>query len=145
MGGREHVQERSRGLSRRRGGTRGRLDHRGATPRAWWSKGVYAWTDLQPNTAGLVVYEEDVLTGQARVTYDGVPGWNTPDPCYIQIDYNVLTGDWAIRFGTVGFANPEDWLVGYSPGGASLDPGPTDISTAQVIVTQAGDLAPPGE
>ncbi|MEC8653310.1 MAG: hypothetical protein VXY92_12195, partial [Planctomycetota bacterium] len=104
------------------------------------SDGVYAWTDLQPNTAGLVVYEEDVLTGQARVTYDGVPGWNTSDPCYIQIDYNVFTGDWAIRFGTVGFANPEDWLVGYSPGGASLDPGPTDISTAQVILTQAGDL-----
>jgi hypothetical protein len=25
-------------------------------------------------------------------------------------------------------SNPEDWLVGYSVGGASVDPGPTDIS-----------------
>ena len=108
------------------------------------SEAIYAWTDLQPNTAGLVVYEEDVISGQARVTYDGVPGWNTTDLCHIQIDYNVFTGDWALRFGTVGFANPEDWLVGYSPVGASLDPGPTDISAAQVILTQANDLAPLG-
>jgi hypothetical protein len=55
---------------------------------------------------------------------------------------NVNTGDWAIRYGTVGFANPEDWLVGYSPAGANVDPGSTDISAAGVIITTAGDIFP---
>ena len=106
------------------------------------SEGVYTWTDLQPNNSGTVTYEEDVATGQTRVTYDGVNGWGTQDPCYIQIDYNVNSGDWAIRFGTVGFANPEDWLVGYSPAGANADPGSTDISAAAVILTGAADIFP---
>jgi hypothetical protein len=103
---------------------------------------VYAWTDLQPNTSGVSTYEEDVVTGQTRTTFDGVVGWNTPDPCYIQIDYNTITGDWVIRFGTVGIANPEQWVVGYSPAGASADPGGTDISAAGVIVTEGADLLP---
>jgi hypothetical protein len=106
------------------------------------SAAVYFWTDLEPNTSGTVTYEEDVATGQTRTTFDGVNGWNTPDPVFIQCDYNVTTGDWAIRFGTVGFANPEDWIVGYSLAGPSLDPGATDISAAAVILTEAADLAP---
>ena len=105
---------------------------------------VYAWTDLQPNNSGVVTYEEDVATGLGRVTFDGVNGWSTTDPHYIQIDFNVITGDWAIRFGVVGFANPEDWLVGYSPAGQSADPGPVDISAAGAIVTQANDIIPLG-
>jgi len=107
-------------------------------------EGIYAWNNLQPNTMGQVVYEENPASGQARVTYDGVPAFNTPDLCHIQIDYNTITGGWTIRFGTVGFANPEDWLVGYSPAGASLDPGPTDISSAAVILTQRNDVPPLG-
>ena len=92
------------------------------------SAGVYCWTDLQPNNSGIVTYEEDAGTGDTRTTFDGVNGWNTPDPVHLQFDYNVNTGDWALRVGVVGFANPEDWLVGYSPAGASADPGPTDVS-----------------
>jgi hypothetical protein len=106
------------------------------------SEGVYTWTDLQPNTSGTTTYEEDVATGQCRVTFDAVNGWNTPDPCFIQIDMNVNTGDWAIRYGVVGFANPEQWLVGYSPAGANVDPGSTDISAAAVILTYATDIIP---
>ncbi|MFT5266931.1 MAG: hypothetical protein ACI88C_000353 [Acidimicrobiales bacterium] len=106
------------------------------------AKTIYAWTDLQPNTSGTVTYEEDVATGQTRVTFDGVNGWGTQDPCFIQIDYNVITGDWVMRFGIVGFANPEDWIVGYSPDGLSADPGPVDISAVPVIVTGTVDIIP---
>jgi len=106
------------------------------------SEAVYTWTDLQPNTSGTVTYEEDPLTGQTRTTFSQVNGWNTPDPCDIQIDYNTITGDWVSRFGVVGFANPEQWIVGYSPAGASGDPGNTDISAAGVIVTEASDTIP---
>ena len=106
------------------------------------SEGVYCWTDLQPNTSGIVTYEEDTGTGDTRTTFDAVNGWNTPDPCYIQFDFNVNTGAYAIRIGTVGFANPEDWVVGHSPAGASADPGPTDISATAVITTSATDIEP---
>jgi len=106
------------------------------------AQAVYAWTDMQPNTSGTVTYEEDVATGQTRTTFDGVNGWNTVDPIYSQIDFNTITGDWVIRFGTVGFANPEQWIVGYSPAGANLDPGGTDISAAGVIVTASPEIAP---
>ena len=106
------------------------------------SEGVYCWTDLQPNTSGIVTYEEDTGTGDTRTTFDAVNGWNTPDPCYIQFDFNVNTGAYAIRIGTVGFANPEDWVVGHSPAGPSSDPGPTDISATAVITTAPADIDP---
>ena len=105
---------------------------------------VYAWNNLLPNSAGSVVYEEDAAAGQARVTYNGVAVSGTQDPCYIQLDYNVVTADWVLRFGAVGFTAPQDWLVGYSPGGPSLDPGPADLSAAAVIVTQPFDTPPLG-
>ncbi|MGC6488631.1 MAG: hypothetical protein ACON4Z_13370, partial [Planctomycetota bacterium] len=93
--------------------------------------GVYAWTDLrplQPSGAGLgtVYYEESGSV--ATVTYDGVEGWNTGTPNTVQFTYDTATGDYSITFGTLSTANPEDWLVGYSLGGASVDPGATDIS-----------------
>jgi len=106
------------------------------------SEAVYTWTDLQPNTSGTVTYEEDPISGQTRTTFAQVNGWNTPDPCDIQIDYNTITGDWVIRYGMVGLANPEQWIVGYSPAGANLDPGGTDISAAGVIVTTSPEIQP---
>jgi len=101
------------------------------------AEAVYTWTDLQPNNSGVVTYEEDAVTGLARVTFDGVHGWNTPDDVFIQIDFNTVSGDWAIRFGTVGFNNPEDWLVGYSPAGVSPDVGSLDISATGTFTTTA--------
>jgi len=109
------------------------------------SRAIYAWTDMQPNTSGTVTYEENVATGQTRTTFDGVNGWNTVDPIYSQIDFNNTTGDWVIRFGTVGFANPEQWIVGYSPDGTNLDPGSTDLSVGGptgVIVTSSPEIQP---
>jgi len=103
---------------------------------------VYCWTDLQPNNSGVVTYEEDAATGDTRTTFDGVNGWNTTDPVHIQFDYNVNSGDWTIRIGVVGFANPEDWIVGYSPTGANAEPPMTDISTAGVILTEGADVLP---
>jgi hypothetical protein len=39
-------------------------------------------------------------------------------------------------------ANGNGFLVGYSPGGANLDPGNTDLSAITVIQTFAGDIRP---
>ena len=94
------------------------------------STAIYAWTDLQPlsggGSNGDVFYEENGTV--ATVTFDGVDGWNTGDPNSIQFVYDTASGDFSISFGAVSALNPEDWLVGYSVGGPSLDGGPNDLS-----------------
>lgn len=91
--------------------------------------GVYSWTDLQPNAAGSgQVYYDEPAAGVGRLTYDGVYGWSTTDPNYIQITLDTNTGDFSIEWGVTGASNPEDFLVGYSPGGPSDDPSAIDIS-----------------
>ncbi|MFK7739944.1 MAG: hypothetical protein AB8H80_06435 [Planctomycetota bacterium] len=108
--------------------------------------GVYSWTDLEPNAtgSGLVFYEEDVATGDVTVTYDGVFGWGTTDPNTVQFKYNVNTGDFSIEWGILSLTNPENWLMGYSPAGASNDPGATDLSMTGTmpLITAAADSGP---
>jgi len=95
---------------------------------------IYAWTDLEPNNpaSGQVWYEESGSV--ATVTYDGVFGWGTTDGNTMQFIIDTATGDYSIAFGTVSANNPEDWLIGRSPGGASPDPGPSDLSAAPFTV-----------
>lgn len=95
------------------------------------SEAIYAWTDLRPlqaSGAGLgdIYYEE--AAGVATVTYLGVEGWNTGLPNTIQFVYDSNTGNFSIEFENLNFSNPEDWLIGYSTAGASLNPGATDLS-----------------
>ena len=122
------------------------------------STAVYSWTDLEPNDPGSggIYYSES--NGVATVTYDGVYGWGAgfePDPSvlqnYFQIQINSITGDWSIEWGLVP-GDADDWLVGYSFGGSSADPGATDISATfaqlpQLIdpaITSASDVGTPG-
>ena len=87
---------------------------------------VYAWTDLQPNAAGSVFYRE--FNGVATAIFLDVPGWNQPTELNsIKIDIDTNTGGWSVEIDEVGAGNPEDMLVGYSVGGASLDPGASDF------------------
>ncbi|MGC6487416.1 MAG: FG-GAP repeat domain-containing protein [Planctomycetota bacterium] len=105
--------------------------------------GYYAWTDLEPATAGgaggNVFYE---ASGSAvTVTYDGVAGQGTAGANTIQIRFDLVTGDYSIGFGALSANNPTDWLVGFSPAGASVDPGPTDLSAAAFSLSTS-DAAP---
>ena len=94
---------------------------------------MYAWTDLQPNAAGsgLVTYEESGT--QWMVTYDGVYLWGTTDPVTVQFRGNESNGNFVIAFGSLGTTGPEDWLVGYSVGGPSDDPGSRDLSLTSLF------------
>jgi hypothetical protein len=91
---------------------------------------VSAWTDLDPSSSasGGVFYDEPA-PGVGRVTYNNVVGTGTTGFNSLQITWNVATNDWVIEFGALSPLNPTGWLVGYSPAGPSLDPGPSDVST----------------
>ncbi len=93
------------------------------------AEGLYAWTDLHSASgggSGDIWYEESGTV--ATVTYLAVAGWNTGVGNTIQFIWDTATGNFSIEFENLNVANPEDWLVGYSPAGANLDPGPTDLS-----------------
>ena len=94
------------------------------------STAIYAWTDLQPASAGGlngdIWYEE---TGSvATVTFDGVDGWGTGQRNTIQFTWDVANNNWSIAFGNLSLNNPEQWVVGYSPSTSNFDNGPTDLS-----------------
>ncbi|HEB53074.1 MAG TPA: hypothetical protein ENI87_07465 [bacterium] len=108
------------------------------------STALYCWSDYSPNLAGSgpVVYEEDALSGQVQVTYDGVYMFGTSDPTTVQYRIDNAGGGWVISFGTMATTGPENFLVGYSVGGPSGDPGPTDLSTLGVLSTAGSDTLP---
>lgn len=97
------------------------------------------WVDIStpPPTSGGVYYEE-LAGGLARVTYDGVAGQGTGGANTLQFTFqlsgsgasNVNVNSFSIAFGALSTSNPEPWLVGYSPAGPNLDPGPSDLSAA---------------
>ena len=98
------------------------------------SRGVYSWTDLQPDAigSGAVYYHESA--GVATVTYAGVFGWGVQDRNFVQIVLDTNNGAWSIEWAGVAATNPEGWLVGASPAGLSADPGASDISAGGLAV-----------
>ncbi|HEX5054121.1 MAG TPA: hypothetical protein VFZ65_20250 [Planctomycetota bacterium] len=107
----------------------------------------YSWHDLNPAIAGggAVKYEQSGTL--AQITYDGVwdaGGTSAANANNIQYQIDTATGNVTICFGAMsGLGN--GWLVGYSRGGASADPGNTDISATLatgVILTGLTDIIP---
>ncbi|MFN3240742.1 MAG: hypothetical protein ACE37K_04430 [Planctomycetota bacterium] len=106
-------------------------------PSEWFT----AWTDLQPNAtgSGLVWYEENGSV--ATITYDGVYGWNTTLTNTFQFTYDSSNANFTLEFGALSTANPENWVVGYSPAGPSVDGGGVDLSTLNGAVLSAQNVA----
>jgi hypothetical protein len=114
------------------------------------STAFYSWHDLNPAIAGSgqVMYEQ--AGALAQVTYNGV--WNAGGTSVaaandIQFQIDTATGDVVIAWGATS-ATGNGWLVGYSPGGASVDPGGSDLSDIRaglsVLLTGGNDIVPLG-
>lgn len=100
---------------------------------------VYSWRDLNPlaSGSGLVFYDEVGTVG--RATYNGVFSFGTTAPNNIQITYDTSNGNFSIEWAGVATGIGGGWLVGYSPGGPSANPGDTDISAAVPFTIATGD------
>ena len=79
--------------------------------------------------SGLITFEE--IGSIAYVTWNNVMTWNTSSADTLQFQFNLTSGDITLVFGTFNPAG-NNYLVGYSVGGASLNPGASDISNAFV-------------
>ncbi|MCB9879573.1 MAG: hypothetical protein H6835_18415 [Planctomycetes bacterium] len=105
----------------------------GAPATGWW-----IWHDLDPveNGSGAVWFEEDATAGLARVTWLDVESYPTGvvNPSTFQFVFDSASGLVTLHFvaldaiGGAGSPPGDTWVVGYSPGGASLDPGPRDLA-----------------
>lgn len=77
--------------------------------------------------SGQILFEE--VGGVVYVTWDNVISWSTTSADTLQFQFNLSTGDITLVFGA---CNPAGggYLIGYSVGGPSPDPGPVDVSSS---------------
>ncbi len=109
---------------------------------AWWN-----WHDYDPSdpSGGEVKFEQ--VGGVAYVTWDGVYDYDFPtgpaNANTFQFQFDTSSGLVHLVFQTISALGNER-LVGYSPGGASVDPGGIDISTAlpNAITVHTTDVLP---
>jgi hypothetical protein len=104
----------------------------------WW-----IWHDYNPGvpSGGQVKFEE--VAGIAYITWDGVVDFGSTSVNTFQFQFELATGIVHCVWQSMSpFGN--GYLVGYSPGGASLDPGNLDISATlpNTFTTLAGDVLP---
>lgn len=92
----------------------------------------YCWHDYNPVTfgSGQVLFED--VAGIAYITWNGV--WNfggssIADANTFQFQFNLASGEVKLVWGQMANSG-NAYLVGYSPGGASVDPGNRDLTNA---------------
>jgi hypothetical protein len=105
-------------------------------PNATWA----VWHDMIPTATGAdnVWFEE--VAGVACVTWLNVVGYDGMNsgvtPSTFQLQFNLATGSVDFVFQSLdtvsvsGWTGGDGWIVGYTPAGASLDPGSVDLTMA---------------
>jgi hypothetical protein len=105
---------------------------------AWWS-----WHDFNPLIAGSGQVKFEQVGSVAYVTWDGVYSYATTNAETMQWQFDTTNGNVSCVWTTIGgFGN--GFLVGYSPAGASSDPGSTDLSVQLPLTfsTSAVEMTP---
>lgn len=116
------------------------------------NEGFWAWHDYNETESGSgrIVYEEVAVGAHTvlAVTWNAVENYSTPvagNPSTMQMQLNLSTGACTI-VGVNIDSNPTSaygsaHLLGYSPAGASIDPGNFNLATTLPVVTQSLDGA----
>ncbi|MFN3244190.1 MAG: hypothetical protein ACE37K_21975 [Planctomycetota bacterium] len=104
--------------------------------------GVYFWHAYNEEENGDVWAEE--LNGTIYITFQDVENFplGVANPSTWQLQINQATGDMFLLFVSIDSDNnpifgiyPQDHLIGFTPPGASVDPGPVDLATGLPVVT----------
>jgi hypothetical protein len=111
----------------------------------------YCWHDYDPTEPGAGAIRVEEAGGTLYVTWDGVeshPG-GTANVSTLQFQFELATG--VVRYvwhalATTGTgqqtAPSEQHLIGWSPGGSSVDAGPVDLATALPLLVGSVNLEP---
>lgn len=118
---------------------------RNAPETAFW-----AWHDWDPSdtAGGPIRWHYDAGLTTLYITWDGVENYSVPtsaNPSRFQFQFNLSTGDVQYVWVTVDANTTSNYgtahVVGYSPGGASADPGSISFPDAGGTVTINGQSA----
>ena len=113
--------------------------------------GWYSWHDFNPAAPGSgQVKFEQVSPTLATITWDGVynfSGTTVADANTLQFQFDSAVGTVAIAYGTISanghtLVAGEPHLVGYSPAGASNDPGSITFATGLPLTVGTVQLSP---
>ncbi|MFY9341760.1 MAG: hypothetical protein WAT39_04685 [Planctomycetota bacterium] len=107
-----------------------------------------SWHDYNPSIAGSGTVKWEESAAVTVVTWDGVwdyAGTSVADASNLQFQF-YPNGNVVIAWGAMSLlgASGTGHLVGYSPGGASANPGNTDISALVALVLGSTDIIPLG-
>ena len=86
------------------------------------------WRDYDVTIPGSGQVKFEQIGSIAYVTWDGVYEYGTTSPDTFQMQFDTASG--AVHMLWQTLAGQNDYLVGYSPGGNSLDPGSIDLTAA---------------
>jgi len=111
--------------------------------------GWYAWHDYNPAAVGGGQVKFEQVGTTTFITWDGVytfSGTTAAAANQVQFQFDSASGIVVIAFGTVAAATStlptgEPHLVGFSPGGASIDPGSATFATDLPLTTSALEQA----
>ncbi|MBL8729439.1 MAG: hypothetical protein JNM25_13470 [Planctomycetes bacterium] len=112
---------------------------RNAPETAFWS-----WHDYNPfeATGGQIGWHYDAALTKLYLTWQGVENHSTPtaaNPSTIQFQFDLGSGQVDYIWSAIDTDTTSPFgsahLIGYSPGGASLDPGPLDLALDLPIVS----------
>ncbi|MBL8753103.1 MAG: hypothetical protein JNK15_07355 [Planctomycetes bacterium] len=112
----------------------------GAT--AFWS-----WHDFVATAAGSGAIKLEEVAGVLYVTWDGVESYAAAaNPSWLQFQLVLATGDVHLVWQSITALGTslygDSHVVGFSPGGPSMDPGPTDVATFTSVALGTSDVAP---
>jgi hypothetical protein len=113
-----------------------------AAPASGW----YLWHDFAPSLPGSGPVRCELRGGRFLVTWDGVRsygGLSTDPPNAFQFQFDTANGDVHFVCQSLGSRGVTDFVLGYSPAGPSLDPGPVDLGDGLPLALLA-DLPPLG-
>lgn len=116
-----------------------------AEPATAW----YCWHDYDPSEAGSGSIVTEEVAGTLYVTWDGVESHpaGVANPSTLQLQFELGTG--VVRYVFVDLAAvgsgqstapSEQHLIGFSPGGASVDAGPIDFATGLPLTLGTANL-----
>ncbi len=102
-----------------------------------------AWHDYNPAAAGSGKIFFEQVGSVAYVTWNDVYSYLTTSPDRFQYQFNLATGDITIVY-EVCTTGSNDYLVGYSRGGASPRPEESDLSVALATAVTLADVGVQG-
>lgn len=89
--------------------------------------GFWMWHDYDPTSLGSGQVQFEQSGGLAIATWSAVHSYGTTIGDTFQFQFELATGNVHLVWGALGGAG-NGYLVGYSPGGPSVDPGSRDLS-----------------